>query len=289
MSAATWYICGVMVARPDAERLMDELRDALAMEPVAIEKAGSDETWLELYYEDAAAAEQALAQLRDAPGILAAAVRRCDARDWEVFWQKHFRPQRVGQRLLICPEWALDELPPDWREGRQLLRMVPGLSFGTGEHFTTRFCLEAIEQLTTEASITTVWDVGCGSGILGVAAALLGVPQVLGTDNDPVCLEQAAENARLNGVTAETEWRQADILDPEPGRFDLVCANLFATLLLRSAPALWEATGRYLVMSGIREIEVDAVAETFVALGATERVRDGDGEWAGLLMERCAR
>jgi ribosomal protein L11 methyltransferase len=282
MSTSIWYVCALETGQADAEMLAEHIRQSWDLEPVLIQKPESEHVWLEIYLETEVAAEQTAAALSEMTAVRAVTTRRCDPRDWQSFWQRHFKPHPIGRRLWITPEWI--PAPPDGE--RVVLQIVPGLSFGTGEHFTTRFCLEMLEELTGRETFSTLWDVGCGSGILAVAGAQLGVQEVVGTDNDPVCLQQAAENAALNGVSDQTRWQVADITVETAGSYQLVCANLFANLLMAVADTLWAATQRYLILSGIREVEVDAVAETFVRLGARERVRDGDGEWAGLLLER---
>jgi len=281
MNSSIWYICALEAEQADADLLSDYIRQVWDLEPVLIQKPESQTVWLELYLDTEEAAAQAAAALTEVEGVRGVTTRRCDPRDWQSFWQRHFKPHPIGRRLWITPEWI-----PVPESDRVVLKIVPGLSFGTGEHFTTRFCLEMLEELTGRETFKTLWDVGCGSGILGVAGAQLGVQQVLGTDNDPICLQQAAENAALNGVSAQTRWEIADITAESAGSYQVVCANLFANLLMAVADTLWTATEHYLILSGIREFEIDAVAETFVRLGAKERVRDGDGEWAGLLLER---
>lgn len=282
----TWHVLTLAVHPDRAEWIADRVRERFAKEPVLLERPGGAHSWVEIYFEredEIRSVEEVLK--RECP-ILASAVRTCDSRDWQVFWQLHFKARCVGNRLWVVPAW---DVPEQSEPGRRTLRIVPGLSFGTGEHFSTRFCLEMIDRLAPPGPCRSMWDVGCGSGILGVAGALLDMNAVLGTDNDAVCLAQATENAALNGVSRKTTWRQADITDTQGGgeQVDLVCANLFASLLMEAAPVLWAAADRHLVLSGIREFEVDAVAETFIRLGAQEVVRDGDGDWAGLLFARA--
>ena len=283
---STWYVLTLAVHPDQAEWIADRIRERFAIEPVQLERPGGAQAWVEIYFEREDEIRPVEEALKKECPILASAVRTCDSRDWQAFWQLHFKARNVGKRLRIVPAWELlEHREPD----RRTLRIVPGLSFGTGEHFSTRFCLEMIDRLAPPGPCRSMWDVGCGSGILGVAGALLDMDSVLGTDNDAVCLTQAAENAALNGVRRKTTWRQADITEARDGgeSFDLVCANLFANLLMETASVLWPATGRYLVLSGIREFEVDAVAETFIRFGAQEVVRDGDGDWAGLLFARA--
>ncbi len=289
MQQSNWYVVTIVLPPAAAEEMADWIRLHLDVEPVQLEQPGANHIWLESYFATPGEASMAAEQVRRAEQpIHTVAIRRCDARDWHTFWQKHFKSQRIGQRLYLCPSW--EEVQPDG-QACVILRITPGLSFGTGDHFTTRFCLEMIDRLSASINpCKSLWDAGCGSGILAVAGALLGMQPVLGTDSDPVCLDQARANATLNNVLDRAEWKTADILvesdAPQRTRYDLVCANLFANLLQQAAEILWSRTGRYLALSGIREMEVDGVAETYRSLGAYEIVRDGDGEWAGLLFER---
>ncbi len=281
-----WRVLTLAVEIAAADEAADTVRELLGKEPVQLERPGASHVWLEIYFEaheDVQAAEQ---HLKARVPVAAVAVRRCDSRDWQDFWKLHFKPHKVGRRLWITPAWDESAV-----EDEQIcLRIVPGLSFGTGEHFTTRFCLEQIERMAPPVgSCRTMWDVGCGSGILAVAGALLGMDRVWGTDNDPVCLVQAAENAALNDVAEQADWGEADLADgtlTSSQDVDLVCANIYASLLMEAAGTLWAAANRYLVVSGVREQEVDAVADRFRQLGAREVVRDGDGEWAGLTFTR---
>jgi ribosomal protein L11 methyltransferase len=162
------------------------------------------------------------------------------------------------------------------------------MSFGTGEHFTTRFCLESIDRLCDgPRPPASLLDIGTGSGILALAAAKLGVRRVWATDNDALALVSARENAALNRLSKRVLFSVGDIAaDPLPGPADAVCANLFSGLLMSSSAPIVRASRRWIVLSGIREFEADGVADAFRHAGALERVRDGDGEWCGLLLEK---
>ncbi|MEM7396397.1 MAG: 50S ribosomal protein L11 methyltransferase, partial [Verrucomicrobiota bacterium] len=190
------------------------------------------------------------------------------------------------RRFEIVPAWEWEE-----REGIETDRirivMNPGLSFGTGEHFTTRFCLESLETLVVEGATPTMLDLGTGSGILAIAAVKLGCVEALGVDNDATALERARENAEANGVASTVRLDVADLtLGEVSGTYDLVCANLFDAMLIEHAVAIYALTRHHLVVTGIREIQLDAVAETYRMLGAREWTRDGDGEWGGLILEK---
>ena len=114
--------------------------------------------------------------------------------DWENNWKQFYKPMEIGERLIVVPEWESTGVPED----RVALRLNPGLTFGTGSHATTRLCLTALEKHITGGQ--TVLDLGCGSGILSIAALLLGADRAVACDIDEKCMDVAYENAALNGV-----------------------------------------------------------------------------------------
>ena len=122
---------------------------------------------------------------------------------------------------------------------------------------------------------------------MSIAAIKLGIPKVNAFDYDPICVEQCLENTTRNDVDGKINFFQADVLEPgwysEPA--DLVCANILTSVLLEAAPLIKRATKKRMLLSGIREIEADAVADTFVHLGCREISRDGDGQWCGLVID----
>ena len=133
-------------------------------------------------------------------------------------------------------------------------------------------------------------DIGTGSGVLAIAAVKLGVEQALGVDFDPICVECSAENAEANGVADQTAFRQHDITHGWPDeKYDIVCANIYSSLLIDNASTLLRVAGKYLMLTGIREMELDSVADTFVRLGGREIVRDSDNEWGGLVFSTVDR
>jgi ribosomal protein L11 methyltransferase len=264
-----------------------EAADGLArefdhVEPVQLERPGHPRVWLEWYLPRADRARALRTRLQRDAGVAAVAIRRFTARDWASLWHNQVRGGPVGHRLYLAPVW---EKRPD-AGTRRIIRLDPGMGFGTGEHFTTRFCLEKLEQLCQKFAPRSVLDAGTGNGILAIAAAKLGCSRVLGFDNDPLAIVDARKHASLNRVGARVRLASGDARERlAKGRFDVVCANLFGPLLVELAPALTRCAARWLVLSGIREFEADGVAEVFASLGAREVARDGDGEWAGLLLD----
>ena len=279
----TQYVVTLEVPADRADELAQWLGDEWELSPVQLARPGHDRAWLEIYFEDKREAQSAASALGRRDGVLAHQIRRCEPRDWLAFWRVHFKPQDIGTKLRISPVWCK---AGSRSSKRRTVWVDPGPSFGTGDHFTTRFCLEMIDRLCQKSAPRSMLDVGTGSGILAIAAAKLGCPKAFGCDNDELALAQAERNVRLNRVTRHVKLGVMDVVGQElKGSYDLVCANIISHLLIDVAPKLVRATRRHLVLSGIREHEVDAVADAFVAQGGREIVRDGDGEWAGILLE----
>ena len=205
--------------------------------------------------------------------------RRLRDEDWENNWKQYYRPMEVGRRLLILPEW--EPVPED--ASRVPLRLDPGLIFGTGSHPTTRMCLEAVEDLAPRAE--KVLDLGCGSGILAIAALLLGAKSALGCDIDEAAPRIAGENAALNGVEDRLTVLAGDATADESlraaigGDYDVVFLNIVADVILRLLPDTkrWLRRGGTLIVSGVIEGREGEVADALKAEGFSfEQRRMGD-------------
>ena len=192
--------------------------------------------------------------------------------DWENGWKKYYHTVDVGPRLTVCPSW---ETPP---AGRTVLRLDPGMAFGTGTHETTALCLGKLDELVRGGE--RMLDVGTGSGILAIAALLLGAREADGVDIDPMCVRTAGENAALNGVQDRFTVRVGDLSEQAKGPYDIVCANIVANaikLLSPAVPALLAPDGVY-ITSGIIDERRDEVAEALVACGfAIEEILEKNG------------
>ncbi len=196
--------------------------------------------------------------------------------DWVRRTQAQFGPVEIGPGFWIVPSWA--EIP----DPRALvLRLDPGLAFGTGTHPTTRLCLQWLQTGAIEG--TVVLDYGCGSGILAIAAGRLGAARVTGTDVDPQAIRASIENARANGVDAV--FVLPDAL--APGKSDIVVANILANPLILLAPALAARVvpGGRIALSGILESQADVVAAAYAPWFKLARWREQDG-WVLLAGER---
>ncbi len=272
----------LLVAVQDAGTVGEWVREVLGKEPVEIVQPLAEESQLEIYFDSRLEAQIALKALPPELPIQTAEAKEYKEEDWTTFWQHHFKTLELGCNLRIVPEW--EKVPED---GRINIVINPGLSFGTGGHFTTKFCLEALEEAVQTLNPKNMIDAGTGSGILSIAAIKLGIPQVDAFDYDPVCVDQCNTNAARNGVEGKINFFQADVREPgwhtEP--VDLLCANILTSVLLEAAPLIKRATKKRMLLSGIREIEADAVADTFVQLGCREVSRDGDGQWCGLVID----
>lgn len=194
----------------------------------------------------------------------------CVEEDWINNWKKYFHPIPVGEKLLIRPLWE-DEYDP---QGRTVLHLEPGLAFGTGTHETTRLCLELLEKYITPG--VDFLDMGCGSGILSVAALLLGAKSAVGVDIDPLAVKTAQENAQTNGVADRFTGICGNLAEKVTGKFQVVAANIVADvviLLSKDAPRFLTPDSTYIV-SGIidtREQDVlDALEPTFQVIERRE-------------------
>lgn len=210
------------------------------------------------------------------------AVSSITEEDWSSNWKEHFKPLRVGSRLVIKPTWeSFPETADDI-----ILELDPGMAFGTGAHPTTLLCLSMLEKYLTsamnsEAKTLSALDVGTGSGILSIAAVKLGVARVTAIDIDPEAVRVAEENCVLNKVDSSVSVSDTP-LQVVQGRYDIVLANILAEELVRMAPELVRrmAPGGTLILSGILLEKEDLVLDGFAGFAVTlgEVVREQ--EWS---------
>lgn len=220
----------------------------------------------------------------DAPASWRSALVRDE--NWGEEWKKFFKPLRVGSRFLICPSWEKAEP----REGDLLIWMDPGRAFGTGQHETTRLCLEWLDRLGAETpplAGSSLLDVGTGSGILAMAGALLGCERVVGIDNDPEAIETAEENVEHNGVAGKIQLLEVEIGEVA-GTFDTLISNIQALPLIAMATAMCDHLGEggRLALSGILVEQADAVRKAYEATGLRFVDRWEAGEWCLLSFRR---
>jgi ribosomal protein L11 methyltransferase len=200
--------------------------------------------------------------------------------DWADSWKQYFKPQKIGQSFVVRPSWEEYEAQP----GEKVILIDPGMAFGTGLHATTRLCLRAFEGLVNQGD--TVADVGTGSGILAIGAVLLGASSVTATDNDPLAVKIARENAQLNDMGDKIAVKVAET--PPTGLFSLVVANILPDVILGMADGLAAAVkpGGFLVVSGIIERRAEEVRTGLRACGLTVLETTSEAEWVAITAQR---
>lgn len=203
----------------------------------------------------------------------------CSDEDWTNNWKKYYKPFSVGKRLYVCPAWME---PGDVGERRVLL-MEPGAAFGTGSHNTTRLCLEVLDSLIKDGD--TVLDIGAGSGILSIAALLLGAKEAFAVDIDKFAAKTAAANAEMNGFLPPRYTAVCgDLADKVKGKYTVVAANIVADVIKRFIPVVGEyMTGDgVFLMSGIIDTRADEVLSCLSENGFTLSGRRDEGGWVCL-------
>ena len=221
------------------------------------------------------------APLTAEPSWLDAAVLK--EADWRDAWKAHFGLQRIGESIVIRPSWITYRL----KEGEVAVDIDPGMAFGTGQHPTTAMCLRALERLVRDGS--SVLDLGCGSGILAIAAVKLGASRAVAVDIDPQAAKAARANVEANGVAAAVELREGTLGEEGAGeRFDIVAANISGLALERLAPAIQKSLtpGGRLVASGFLDDYVESLRAAFEEAGLTvERIVE-EGVWRSIVATR---
>jgi ribosomal protein L11 methyltransferase len=260
----------VRVRREQAELVLAEL---LELAPGGVEEVEEDDVVEYALYGPPGELPE-LPDLRAAAGEALVEVSTQEvADDWADRWREFHKPLVLGGTLTVRPPWA----PP----GETPIDLVvdPGRAFGTGAHATTRMCLELMLSLPASGPFV---DLGCGSGVLAIAAARLGWRPVLAVDNDPAAIEAARANAATNGV--EVDARRVDLRTDSVPVAPTVAANLLTALLIPCAESLSRGAKR-VIASGILAEEADRVATAFADAGLREQFRLQDADWVALLLE----
>ena len=246
-----------------------------------LEKQMQGLSQIRLYLEDSPAAPETISYLKDQLrllpqqypsiefGTLDVSLEHVKDEDWENNWKQFSKPMEIGERLLVIPAW--EQADP---KGRVTLTLNPGLTFGTGSHATTRLCLTALESRIHGGE--RVLDLGCGSGILSIAALRLGAKSAFACDIDEKCVDVAYENAALNGIGKDRlTVRQGDATKEGPLRdaigtgYDVVVANIVADVIISLAPQVrhFLKEDGWFLTSGIIDDRADEVAAALVAAG----------------------
>lgn len=206
--------------------------------------------------------------------------------DWANSWKAYYKPIKIGERMVIVPAW--EKYEP--KEGELIVRMDPGMAFGTGTHETTRLVIRLLERYVKEGN--RVLDVGCGSGILAICASKLGAGECKAYDIDPVAVKVARENIKDSGMTNVT-CDQSDLLrqvDQSGGAYDVICANIVADIIIRMTPDV----GAYMheesviLASGIITERADDVIQCFEQNGFCVLEREEENGWCALAVGKKA-
>lgn len=208
------------------------------------------------------------------------AMEGVEQEEWETAWKKYYHAMEIGNRLAICPSWE------EYQGERAVIRLDPGMAFGTGTHETTSLCLTQLDKLIKGGE--RMLDIGTGSGILAIGALLLGAAEAEGVDIDPMCVRTAGENAALNGVQDRLKVLVGDLSDKASGKYNVITANIVAAAIISlvpHVPALL-AEGASFIASGIIDTRKDEVITAVEAAGLrVDQILEKNG-WVALVCSK---
>lgn len=207
--------------------------------------------------------------------------------DWQTAWKEFFHAERVSEHIIITPTWE----SPAAGEGDVVVQIDPGMSFGTGQHGTTKACLQFVEQCTRALPGGSFLDLGCGSGVLAIAASKLGCAPVSALDIDPVAVAATQANAAVNDVAEAIACAVGNVEDLDQWQgYDIVVANILAPVLIANAANIASTVasnaGSRLMLAGILATQYDQVQATFTALGFKQLAVADIDEWRSGLFQR---
>jgi ribosomal protein L11 methyltransferase len=286
-SKSLWQIS--VATNPEAEAAVAEFLEAvLGQPPVSWTSAETGTVMVSVYLPTqppsiSAALAQRLARLRRQGFKIGSGkiqMRKIRREDWAESWKRHFRPIRIGSTLLVKPGWSKQRA----QKNQAVVILDPGLSFGTGHHPTTAFCLQRLAIRRGRGLPQSFLDIGTGSGILAIAAAKLGYLPVEAFDFDPEAVRVARANARKNRVFDRLRIREADLTRlpaRRVRRYDLICANFISTLLVQEAVRIlaYLKPGGTLVLAGILRAEFTKVQQCYERMGLRLVNCRTDREW----------
>ncbi|WP_244833287.1 50S ribosomal protein L11 methyltransferase [Clostridium sp. BJN0001] len=207
-------------------------------------------------------------------------LKKMHEQDWANNWKKYYKPVKVTDRIVIKPEWEKYEK----KDGEHVIELDPGMAFGTGTHETTRMCLKALDEYINDDNSDTVIDVGCGSGILTIAAKMLGANKAIGVDLDPIAVDSAKGNAKLNNLTG-IEILEGNLLDVVSEKADIIVANIIAQVIVSFVEDVKKTlkSGGYFICSGIIHEKLNMVKEKLKECNFDIIKVDEDGEWNAIV------
>lgn len=284
-TTARWHALDLITTSEAREAVEYALMEAGALGTETSETENSSLT-VTAYFNQVPDRERVRSELADAlriyelpsSGVREMTIREVADHDWLLEWKKGWQPVEVGERFIVAPPWA--EISD--AHNRIVIRIEPGMAFGTGTHETTRLCLVAIEKYFAGGSFL---DVGTGTGILAIAAAkMFPDAHVEAYDNDADAIAIASENARLNGVAERITFRVGTV-EETTASADLVCANLTAEVISAMLTSLISVTCGHLVLSGILDTQSEALRARMLECGVSDPCEImQDGEWIAMVV-----
>ncbi|HEY3379589.1 MAG TPA: 50S ribosomal protein L11 methyltransferase [Armatimonadota bacterium] len=277
-----WAVIEIPVPDEASETVAERLRAAGA--DGVSEEWRKGQNYVRAFWKDGVAAAvadateaalRALVEVEVLPAVPAFTLTSMEDQDWLEGWKQYFSPLEISSRLAVVPSWETFTPKPE----QAIITLDPGMAFGTGTHGTTYTCLLALSNYLTPGM--RVCDVGTGSGILAIAAVKLGAREIVATDNDPLAVRVAQENAELNGVAGNIDFRVNDLLADIAGPFDLVLANILAPVILLLIPQLPQILppGALFISSGYITSQEDEIRTALQAAGHVILARYEREDW----------
>ena len=281
---------GVAIEDP---QLINDLRNSGTWELCDIpEQENTEVVTVSAYYADDEKLQGRLAQIEEELNIIEERIgkfrfgntrfRTVSEVDWANEWKQYFHVTHVGESIVIKPSWEEYEA----KEGEHVIKIDPGMAFGTGTHHTTNMCMARLEKILTKDDV--VFDVGTGSGILAIAAALLGAKEVKAVDIDAVAVRVAQENIADNDLTDRIDVKEGDLLHGTEGKANVIIANIIADIiimLLKDIPGKLEDNGIFLASGIIKERQTDIEAAAKEVGMQVDHV-DEKGGWVVMQMSK---
>jgi ribosomal protein L11 methyltransferase len=215
-------------------------------------------------------------------GVATIVSREVDEDDWATAWKKYYKPVRVSNSVTVSPSWEEYEAEPN----EKVIRLDPGMAFGTGTHPTTVLCIRALEKVIHGGE--NVIDVGCGTGVLSIAAAKLGAGSILALDLDQVAVESATLNVEMNGVSDQVTVRKNDLLQGVEGQYELIVANILAEVIVTFGDQVAESLrpGGTYITSGIISGKADMVKEALEKAGLPVEEMFREEDWVAFISKK---
>ncbi len=279
---------GVVIEDPV---LINDLRKTASWELCDIpEQTNTEVVTVTAYYPENAAIQTKLTEIETGLKIIEQRIgkyqfgptifQKISQEDWANEWKQYFHTTHIGKKLVIKPSWEEYKAKPE----EKIIHIDPGMAFGTGTHHTTAMCMEELEEIVAPESL--VFDIGTGSGILAIAAALLGAKSVKAVDNDPTAVKVAGENVAMNKLNDVVTVKQGDLLTGTEGKANIIVANIIANVIIILLPDVPEKLlpGGVFLASGIIEDRVQDVEKAAKKAGMFIKKINRRGGWAAILM-----